>query len=200
MALTRLFIFLFRRRPGQTRLLLCVSLHVWSVRVPLLQLLRTSSILFLGANCDGFVMFTWCLSRHRISGQHRIYWRSLLQTKNDCPISFEIQNYTILTSKCKAPYYPPLECCDAFKEFACPFAVYINNQSTNCGDTMFSYIIIRGYPKGLFADECLNGKEGVSCEGIPEIGTDVPSGGRLVQGVSSYLVLLLCGLGALLFL
>nr|BAK01382.1 predicted protein [Hordeum vulgare subsp. vulgare] len=126
--------------------------------------------------------------------------RSLLQTENDCPISFEIQNYTILTSKCKAPYYPPLECCDAFKEFACPFAVYINNQSTNCGDTMFSYIIIRGYPKGLFADECLNGKEGVSCEGIPEIGTDVPSGGRLVQGVSSYLVLLLCGLGALLFL
>ncbi|XP_044354193.1 GPI-anchored protein LLG1 [Triticum aestivum] len=125
--------------------------------------------------------------------------RSLLQTKNDCPMSFETQNYTILTNKCKRPQYPPTECCDAFKEFACPFAAYINNQSTNCADTMFSYIDFHGYPKGLFADECLKGKEGVSCEGIPAVDTGVPSGGRQVQGVSRPLVVLLCGLGALLF-
>ncbi|XP_020182349.1 GPI-anchored protein LLG1 isoform X2 [Aegilops tauschii subsp. strangulata] len=125
--------------------------------------------------------------------------RSLLQTKNDCPMSFETQNYTILTNKCKRPQYPPTECCDAFKEFACPFAAYINNQSTNCADTMFSYIDFRGYPKGLFANECLKGKEGVSCEGIPAVDTGVPSGGRQVQGVSRPLVVLLCGLGALLF-
>ncbi|KAF7033356.1 hypothetical protein CFC21_044463 [Triticum aestivum] len=127
--------------------------------------------------------------------------RSLLQTKRDCPMSFETQNYTILTNKCKGPQYPPNECCEAFKEFACPFAAYINNQSTNCADTMLTYINVHGsYPAALFADECLKGKEGVSCEGIPEIGTGVPSGGRRAQGSSPHpLVALLCGIGALLF-
>ncbi|KAF7026074.1 hypothetical protein CFC21_038209 [Triticum aestivum] len=66
-------------------------------------------------------------------------------------------------------------------------------------DTMFTYIDFRGYPKGMFADECLKGKEGVSCEGIPAVDTGVPSGGRQVQGISRPLVVLLCGLGALLF-
>ena len=117
---------------------------------------------------------------------------------SDCPMSFETQNYTVLTNKCKGPQYPPTECCDAFKEFACPFAAYINNQSTNCADTMFSYISFHGYPAGLFGDECLKGKEGVSCEGIPAVDTGVPSGGRQVQGVSRPLFVFLCGLGAML--
>ena len=120
---------------------------------------------------------------------------------SDCPIGFETQNYSILTNKCKAPHYPPTECCDAFKEFACPFAVYINNQSTNCADTMLTYINVHGsYPPALFADECQKGKEGVAWEGIPEIGTGLPCGGRRVHGISRHtLVALLCGIGALLF-
>ncbi|XP_044345681.1 GPI-anchored protein LLG1 [Triticum aestivum] len=96
--------------------------------------------------------------------------RSLLQTKRDCPMDFESQNYTIITSRCKGPQSPPTECCDAFKKFACPFSLYINNQSTNCADTMLTYINVHGsYPAALFADECQKGKEGVSCEGIPEL-------------------------------
>ncbi|KAF7026075.1 hypothetical protein CFC21_038210 [Triticum aestivum] len=126
--------------------------------------------------------------------------RSLLQTNNGCPMSFESQDYTIITSRCKAPQYPPKECCDAFKEFACPFAVYINNQSTNCADAMFSYINFHGsYPAGLFGAECVKGKEGVSCEGVPGKGTGVASGGRRAQGSSRSLVPILCGLEALLF-
>ncbi|KAF7040325.1 hypothetical protein CFC21_050234 [Triticum aestivum] len=126
--------------------------------------------------------------------------RSLLQTKRDCPIDFEYQNYTIITSRCKGPQSPPTECCDAFKKFACPFAVYINNQSTNCADTMLTYINGRGsYPAGMFAAECLKGKQGVSCEGIPGIDTGVPSGGRRAHGISGRLIALLCGLGGLLF-
>ena len=119
---------------------------------------------------------------------------------SDCPMDFESQNYTIITSRCKAPQYPPKECCDAFKEFACPFAAYINNQSTNCADTMLTYINVHGsYPAGLFGAECVKGKEGVSCEGVPGKGTGVASGGRRAQGSSRSLVPILCGLEALLF-
>ncbi|XP_073367369.1 GPI-anchored protein LLG1-like isoform X2 [Aegilops tauschii subsp. strangulata] len=71
--------------------------------------------------------------------------RSLLQI--DCPVDFEYQNYTIIISRCKGPHYPPTECCDAFRDFACPFAVYINNKGTNCADTMISGInFFRKYP------------------------------------------------------
>ncbi|XP_037415913.1 G-type lectin S-receptor-like serine/threonine-protein kinase B120 isoform X2 [Triticum dicoccoides] len=101
--------------------------------------------------------------------------RSLLQI--DCPMDFEYQNYTIITSRCKGPHYPPTECCDSFKDFACQFAVYINNKSTNCADTMISSINFFGkYPEDLFTDECHIGKEGVSCEGVPRIDTGVSSG------------------------
>ncbi|XP_037418583.1 GPI-anchored protein LLG1-like isoform X2 [Triticum dicoccoides] len=127
--------------------------------------------------------------------------RSLLQTKRDCPMDFESQNYTIITSRCKGPQSPPTECCDAFKKFACPFASYINNQSTNCASTMISYINFQGsYPAGMFSAECFKGKEGVSCEGVPGVDTAVPSSGRRAQGSSRHpLVTLLCGIGALLF-
>nr|BAJ91777.1 predicted protein [Hordeum vulgare subsp. vulgare] len=126
--------------------------------------------------------------------------RSLLQNKIGCPLSFEYQDYTIITSKCKAPLYPPTECCDAFKKFACPFATYLNNRSTDCAETMLTYIYFHGsYPAGLFSAQCLKGKQGVSCEGIPGIETGVPSAGRRAHGISRPLIALLCGLGGLLF-
>lgn len=82
-------------------------------------------------------------------------------------MNFENQNYTIVTSKCKGPNYPPKICCDAFKEFACPFAEAISDLKTDCSSTMFSYINIYGkYPPGLFSSQCREGKEGLDCTSI----------------------------------
>ncbi|QHN76900.1 Lorelei-like-GPI-anchored protein [Arachis hypogaea] len=53
--------------------------------------------------------------------------RHLLQAKRGCSVNFEFANYTIITSKCKGPNYPPKECCGAFKEFACPYADVLND-------------------------------------------------------------------------
>ncbi|PON87810.1 GPI-anchored protein LORELEI [Trema orientale] len=93
--------------------------------------------------------------------------RSLLQAKKSCSINFESQNYTIITSKCKGPQYPPQACCQAFKEFACPFADAINDAQSDCASTMFSYINLYGkYPPGLFALQCREGKEGLDCTDI----------------------------------
>ncbi|KAM0941639.1 putative GPI-anchored protein LORELEI [Dioscorea sansibarensis] len=95
---------------------------------------------------------------------HRSTGRSLLQSKQNCPLNFEFMNYTIITSKCKGPQYPADLCCGAFKEFACPYADEINDLTNNCASTMFSYINIRAhYPPGLFASECKGGKEGLTC-------------------------------------
>lgn len=82
----------------------------------------------------------------------------------DCPVNFENQNYTIITSKCKGPNYPGKSCCNALKDFACPFADAINDLKNDCATTMFSYINIYGkYPPGLFASQCREGKEGLEC-------------------------------------
>ena len=90
--------------------------------------------------------------------------RALLQAKKNCPVNFENQNYTIITSKCKGPNYPAKSCCDALKDFACPFTEEINDLKNDCASTMFSYINIYGkYPPGLFASQCREGKEGLAC-------------------------------------
>ncbi|XP_068641727.1 GPI-anchored protein LLG1-like [Aristolochia californica] len=90
--------------------------------------------------------------------------RSLLQARKSCPINFELQNYTIITSQCKGPQYPPQHCCQGLKDFACPFADELNDLSTDCASTMFSYINLYGkYPPGLFASECREGKDGLKC-------------------------------------
>ncbi|KAL5581786.1 hypothetical protein UlMin_014228 [Ulmus minor] len=95
--------------------------------------------------------------------------RSLLQAKKSCAINFESQNYTIITSQCKGPQYPPQACCQAFKEFACPFSDAINDEQSDCATTMFSYINLYGkYPPGLFALQCREGKEGLDCTDILE--------------------------------
>ncbi|KAL5080483.1 hypothetical protein RYX36_008904, partial [Vicia faba] len=93
--------------------------------------------------------------------------RSLLQAKKACTVDFESKNFTILTSQCKGPQYPPKICCGAFKEFACPFADNINDLTTNCAEVMFSYINLYGkYPPGLFANECKEGELGLECSDV----------------------------------
>ncbi|XP_058751278.1 GPI-anchored protein LLG1-like [Vicia villosa] len=90
--------------------------------------------------------------------------RALLQTMKACEVDFEHQNYTIIISQCKGPRYPRRACCEAFKEFACPFADEINDLTTNCATIMFSYIKANGkYPPGLFAHECREGQKGLDC-------------------------------------
>ncbi|MBA0877303.1 hypothetical protein Goshw_009363 [Gossypium schwendimanii] len=90
--------------------------------------------------------------------------RHLLQAKKACPINFEFLNYTIITSECKGPKYPANRCCAAFKKFVCPYAKQINDLTTDCASTMFSYINLYGkYPPGLFAAECREGKQGLKC-------------------------------------
>lgn len=77
----------------------------------------------------------------------------------------EAQNYTILTSKCKGPKYPPSICCEALLEFCCGFVDELNDMTNNCAETMFSYINLYGqYPPGLFANQCKEGQEGLSCD------------------------------------
>ncbi|KAK0602176.1 hypothetical protein LWI29_031085 [Acer saccharum] len=81
-----------------------------------------------------------------------------------CPVNFEFLNYTIITSKCKGPKFPAEQCCNALKDFACPYADEINDLTTDCALTMFSYINLYGkYPPGLFASECREGKNGLEC-------------------------------------
>ncbi|CAN8252976.1 unnamed protein product [Cochlearia groenlandica] len=93
--------------------------------------------------------------------------RNLLQTKKACPVNFEVMNYTVITSQCKGPKYPPKECCAAFKVFACPYAHEISDLSTDCATIMFNYINIHGkYPPGIFASYCKEGKEGLKCPDV----------------------------------
>ncbi|CAL0333866.1 unnamed protein product [Lupinus luteus] len=88
----------------------------------------------------------------------------------ECIIDFEQQNYTVLTSKCKRPNYSPKMCCEAFKQFACPFAEYINDMTTDCAPAMFYFINLHGhYPQGLFADNCKEGPEGLDCTAIKPV-------------------------------
>ncbi|KAI3810158.1 hypothetical protein L1987_19768 [Smallanthus sonchifolius] len=93
--------------------------------------------------------------------------RNLLQAKKPCPVNFEFMNYTIITSRCKGPRYPANLCCDAFKDFACPYSEELNDLSNECSSTMFSYINLYGnYPPGLFANLCQDDKIGLICPAL----------------------------------
>ncbi|KAK1440163.1 hypothetical protein QVD17_05988 [Tagetes erecta] len=93
--------------------------------------------------------------------------RNLLQAKKPCPVNFEFMNYTIITSRCKGPRYPANLCCDAFKDFACPYAENLNDLSNECSSIMFSYINLYGnYPPGLFANLCRDDKIGLICPAL----------------------------------
>jgi hypothetical protein len=121
-------------------------------------------------------------------------------------MNFEFQNYTIITSKCKGPKFPADQCCGAFKQFACPFRDYINDDSSDCSSAMFSYINLYGkYPPGLFANICREGKKGLACtdaEGSTAVKAEsstAASGGQRAQSSPLVLFTLVFGLVSLLF-
>ncbi|XP_074310826.1 GPI-anchored protein LLG1-like [Silene latifolia] len=106
--------------------------------------------------------------------------RALLQAQKPCPINFENQNYTIITSKCKGPRYPAAECCPSFTDFACQFSDELNDLTNQCAQTMFSYINLNGgYPPGLFANECKGSKRGLECKATP-------SGAASIYGITRH--------------
>jgi hypothetical protein len=106
-----------------------------------------------------------------------------------CPVNFEFLNYTIITGKCKGPKFPASQCCAALKEFACPYYMYLNDESNDCASTMFSYINLYGkYPPGLFSSECKEGKLGLSCADVPQKDSATANSGYHAQ--SSLLVLI----------
>ncbi|XP_042753325.1 GPI-anchored protein LLG1 [Lactuca sativa] len=98
---------------------------------------------------------------------YKVTGRNLLQQKQSCPVNFENENYTIITSQCKGPVYQREPCCNSFLQIACPHWEQINDEKTNCASTLFSYINVYGkYPPGLFASMCKGDKKGLSCEKI----------------------------------
>ncbi|KAF0935620.1 hypothetical protein E2562_035075 [Oryza meyeriana var. granulata] len=148
----------------------------------------------------GFASASPFLSDSVFQGSAGSTGRSLLQAKKSCPLNFEFQNYTIITSKCKGPRFPAKQCCDAFKEFACPFSDYINDESNYCASTMFSYINLYGkYPPGLFANECREGKLGLSCAGVSQKDSAIANAGQRPQSSLLAFIMLTFGLVALLF-
>ncbi|OAY59124.1 GPI-anchored protein LLG1 [Manihot esculenta] len=116
--------------------------------------------------------------------------RNLLQAKKACPLNFEFLNYTVLTSQCKGPKYPRDPCCKAFKDFACPYADYLNDLTNDCASTMFSYINLNGkYPPGLFASECREGKLGLACPALAPSQLANDSGSQIIRYPSLLLML-----------
>ncbi|XP_047965935.1 GPI-anchored protein LLG1-like [Salvia hispanica] len=91
--------------------------------------------------------------------------RTLLQIKKPCPVNIENLNYTIITSQCKGPNYPPEPCCSGLKELACPIASDLNDPTNDCAEQLFSYIPTIGkYPTGLFSSVCKGSERGLECQ------------------------------------
>lgn len=102
--------------------------------------------------------------------QSHVPGRGLLQqylVKNDCPINFEKENYSPLTSQCKGPQYNAALCCNAFKVVACRYTNEINDESNGCATGMFISINESGkYPTGLFENICKEAEEGLKCDNV----------------------------------
>ncbi|MFS7948252.1 putative GPI-anchored protein LORELEI [Helianthus anomalus] len=128
--------------------------------------------------------------------------RNLLQAKKPCPVNFEFMNYTIITSRCKGPRYPADICCQAFKDFACPYSDDLNDLSNECSSTMFSYINLYGnYPPGLFSSLCRDDKVGLICPALaPGAGKNsVAADSNNVNNIRSPIILTLV-VGYLIFM
>ncbi|KVI02349.1 GPI-anchored protein LLG1-like [Cynara cardunculus var. scolymus] len=94
--------------------------------------------------------------------------RNLLQAAKPCPVNLESMNYTIITSSCKGPKYSANICCQALKDFACPFTSELDDLSNDCSTVMFSYINRYGnYPPGLFSSLCHGDNVGLPCDAVP---------------------------------
>ncbi|CAH9107799.1 unnamed protein product [Cuscuta epithymum] len=140
--------------------------------------------LFAGCSSSSFISDGVFVSQSS-TGRH------LLQNKKACPVNFEFQNYTVITSQCKGPKYPPKLCCGAFVQFACPYADQLNDLTNECASAMFSYININGkYPPGLFANECKGDKNGLECPAQPPSDSHDHSGTLFNSKPSCIIVLL----------
>lgn len=122
-------------------------------------------IKFLSSSLSLFLLLSVFIS----DGVYTVYSsRNLLQAgKTPCPINFKFMNYTIIiNSRCKGPHFPHVECCAAFRDFACPYRNLVNDESTDCLTLMLSNIRLYGrYPVGLFSSYCLQGKQHLDCPG-----------------------------------
>ncbi|XP_024373183.1 GPI-anchored protein LLG1 [Physcomitrium patens] len=77
--------------------------------------------------------------------------RKLLQTVTVCPIDFSAQDYSAVTTVCESTRPNLTRCCDAFTTYACAYAEYINNPTTNCWRNLITYLTLAGnYPEQLF--------------------------------------------------
>ncbi|KAI3736151.1 hypothetical protein L6452_15685 [Arctium lappa] len=130
---------------------------------------------------------------------YRTTRRNLLQQRQSCPVNFENENYTIITSQCKGPVYQRDPCCNSFLQIACPHSEQINDEKTNCASTLFSYINLYGkYPPGLFASMCKGDKEGLSCAKIDKSAKQNAHGSRAAP-TSIRSSLLMISAGSLVF-
>lgn len=132
--------------------------EIWTNSAPATSLHRFAQ----PARCFDVILCASCPSLEHLESQFSA------MNFAGCSVNFEFLNYTIITSRCKGPTYPPDACCGAFKEFACPYADVLNDLTNDCATTMFSYINLYGkYPPGLFAAECREGKLGLECPALP---------------------------------
>lgn len=70
--------------------------------------------------------------------------------------------FTELGKKCKAASVT--ECCDAFKEVACPHNTLLNDLDNGRGDDMFYFIHTYGrLPPGTIFKKCVEGPYGMKC-------------------------------------
>lgn len=138
-------------------------LYISEGLLTVLQPQRIMKLKLLSSSLHLFLLLSVFIS----DGIYTVYSsRNLLQTteKVPCPLNFQFMNYTMITSRCKGPHFPHVECCDAFKEFACPYRNYINDESTDCLTLMLSNIkLYGGYPVGLFSTNCLAGRPLIDC-------------------------------------
>ncbi|CAK9199484.1 unnamed protein product [Sphagnum jensenii] len=140
-------------------------------------------------------------SQPRLEKQHRmiefyegvaegdIGVRKLLQAVHQCPENFGLQNYSSITSVCKAPDYDKTLCCSSFTMFTCRFLTYFNDPSTNCASTLFTYLNLAGnYPPGLFANLCTQGdQQGIPCPIAPAPSPNPSSALSLIRPCQSSL-------------
>ncbi|KAE9593968.1 hypothetical protein Lal_00031643 [Lupinus albus] len=165
----------------------------------MLSMTTLNQTLFLSSSLLFFILvlsvssFPTTFLSERILDSQEHKGRNLLQISKGCPVNFEFLNYTIITSRCKGPTYPPKDCCAAFKDFACPYADMINDLQNGCASTMFSYINLYGrYPPGLFAHECREGKEGLACPALPPSVSEYDTANQIVHCPSLLMMLTSC--------
>ncbi|CAL1404783.1 unnamed protein product [Linum trigynum] len=164
------------------------NMHSWSCCIFFVCLFSLMGFFVTSSSASTFLSDSVFESRSAVG-------RNLLQARKACPVNFEFMNYTVITSQCKGPSYPPKECCSAFKDFACPYNDVLNDVTNDCASTMFSYINLYGkYPPGLFASECREGKEGLSCPALSPSQSANDSGSHDLRGNRSTLLILSTGL------